>query len=56
MKVDYLDHLVLTVNDIDRICEFYTMVLGMETIAFGKNRKALAFGSQQINLLEIGNE
>jgi len=56
MKVDYLDHLVLTVNDLDKTCEFYAMVLGMEIITFAKNRKALAFGSQKINLHEIGNE
>lgn len=56
MEIDYLDHLVLTVKDIDRTCEFYALVLGMEVITFGNNRKALTFGSQKINLHEIGKE
>jgi hypothetical protein len=54
MKVDYLDHLVLTVKDIKQTCEFYATALGMEIITFGKNRKALAFGSQKINLHKMG--
>ena len=49
MKIDRLDHLVLTVKDIEATCQFYTQVLGMEMITFGNGRKALAFGSQKIN-------
>src|SRR6266446_791475 len=30
MQIERLDHLVLTVADIARTCEFYTRVLGME--------------------------
>ena len=56
MKVDRLDHLVLTVKNIDATCEFYSKVLGMKVITFGDNRKALAFGSQKINLHEAGHE
>lgn len=56
MRIDRLDHLVLTVRDINRTCAFYEQVLGMETITFGNNRKALAFGNQKINLHEYGNE
>jgi catechol 2,3-dioxygenase-like lactoylglutathione lyase family enzyme len=56
MKVDNLDHLVLTVKDIGATCEFYTKVLGMETVTFGDNRKALSFGSQKINLQQLGRE
>jgi catechol 2,3-dioxygenase-like lactoylglutathione lyase family enzyme len=48
--------LVLTVKNIDATCEFYSKVLGMEVITFGENRKALAFGSQKINLHEAGHE
>ncbi|MCL5000279.1 VOC family protein [Neisseria meningitidis] len=40
MKISALDHLVLTVADIDRTIAFYTQVLGMEEISFGNNRKA----------------
>ncbi len=56
MKIDSLDHLVLTVKDIAASCEFYSKALGMEVVAFGQNRKALRFGSQKINLHEKGRE
>lgn len=50
MKVEQLDHLVLTVRDVPVTCTFYAKVLGMTEITFGAGRKALAFGSQKINL------
>lgn len=56
MKTDSLDHLVLTVKDIDATCDFYRNALGMETVNFGAGRKALAFGRQKINLHLHGNE
>jgi catechol 2,3-dioxygenase-like lactoylglutathione lyase family enzyme len=56
MKVESLDHLVLTVADMERTIRFYTRILGMEEITFGNNRKALAFGDQKINLHQYGNE
>jgi catechol 2,3-dioxygenase-like lactoylglutathione lyase family enzyme len=56
VKIDRLDHLVLTVKSIAATCEFYTKVLGMDILTFGDNRKALAFGSQKINLHEFGKE
>src|SRR5215469_10370432 len=43
MNIDHLDHLVLTVADIARTCEFYTRVLGMEVVTFGEGRTALRF-------------
>ncbi len=51
-----IDHLVLTVKDIQATCDFYTRVLGMKVVTFGKDRKALAFGKQKINLHEQGRE
>ena len=45
-----LDHLVLTVADIDRTCSFYERALGLKTVVFGEGRRALAFGDQKINL------
>ena len=30
MQIDHLDHLVLTVQDIERTCEFYARALGMQ--------------------------
>jgi catechol 2,3-dioxygenase-like lactoylglutathione lyase family enzyme len=56
MQIDTLDHLVLTVKDIETTCEFYVRVLGMEVIDFGDGRKALLFGSQKLNLHQQGRE
>lgn len=56
MKLNSLDHLVLTVQNIDQTCHFYHQVLGMEVITFGAGRKALRFGQQKINLHELGKE
>lgn len=56
MKIDSLDHVVLTVKDIDATCKFYAKVLGMEVVTFGENRRALSFGSQKINLQQLGRE
>lgn len=56
MQIDGLDHLVLTVSDVDASCDFYRRVLGMEVITFGAGRKALAFGAQKINLHQAGRE
>jgi catechol 2,3-dioxygenase-like lactoylglutathione lyase family enzyme len=50
MRVDRIDHVVLTVRDIPATCEFYARVLGMQVITFGEGRKALTFGQQKINL------
>ncbi len=56
MEIERLDHLVLTVKDIEATCEFYARVLGMQAVTFGEGRKALAFGSQRINLHQQGKE
>lgn len=56
MQIDSLDHLVLTVADVDASCAFYQRVLGMEVVTFGQGRKALAFGAQKINLHPAGRE
>ncbi|WCK56588.1 VOC family protein [Aneurinibacillus sp. Ricciae_BoGa-3] len=56
MRINRLDHLVLTVKNIDTTCEFYQDVLGMEVHTFGSGRKALHFGNQKINLHESGRE
>lgn len=50
MKIARIDHLNLTVADIDRTCEFYQRVLGLERVSWGKGRAALRFGDQKINL------
>lgn len=56
MEISKLDHLVLTVKDIEESILFYTSVMGMERIIFGQSRMALKFGSQKINLHEEGKE
>lgn len=56
IRIERIDHLVLTVRDISASCNFYSHVLGMEVVTFGEGRKALAFGVQKINLHEQGRE
>jgi catechol 2,3-dioxygenase-like lactoylglutathione lyase family enzyme len=56
MNIDRIDHLVLTVRDIEATCAFYTRVLGMEAVSFGGGRRALQFGRQKINLHQSGKE
>ncbi len=56
MKVSGLDHLVITVRDIEATCGFYSRVLGMEVSTFDAGRKALLFGEQKINLHQHGRE
>jgi catechol 2,3-dioxygenase-like lactoylglutathione lyase family enzyme len=56
MHIDSIDHLVLTVKDIQASVAFYTRVLGMQAVTFGAGRTALAFGTQKINLHEQGKE
>ncbi|ACT00202.1 VOC family protein [Paenibacillus sp. JDR-2] len=56
VKIEALDHLVLTVADIEKTAAFYEKVLNMEVIVFGDNRKALLFGQQKFNLHEAGKE
>ncbi|CTP84994.1 virulence protein [Xanthomonas translucens pv. arrhenatheri] len=54
MQIEHLDHLVLTVADIDASCAFYARVLGMQVQRFGEGRTALAFGRQKLNLHAAG--
>lgn len=56
MQIDRLDHLVLTVADIEATCSFYNRALGMQVITFGENRKAVQFGQQKINLHQYRHE
>lgn len=50
MRVAALDHLVLTVADVEASAIFYCHVLGMQRVVFGAGRVALQFGRQKINL------
>jgi catechol 2,3-dioxygenase-like lactoylglutathione lyase family enzyme len=44
------------VRDLQAAIDFYTRALGMAEVTFGGGRKALAFGSQKINLHLAGRE
>jgi catechol 2,3-dioxygenase-like lactoylglutathione lyase family enzyme len=50
MKVERIDHLNITVADIDRSIEFYDRVLGTRSERIGEGRAALLFGQQKIHL------
>jgi catechol 2,3-dioxygenase-like lactoylglutathione lyase family enzyme len=56
MRIDRLDHIVLTVVDVERTCDFYVKATGMKVVTFGGGRKALTFGNQKINLHQYGQE
>jgi catechol 2,3-dioxygenase-like lactoylglutathione lyase family enzyme len=56
VKIVQLDHIVLTVKDIDTTVEFYQSVLGMSKETFAAGRVALKFGKQKINLHQQGKE
>ncbi|MBL3701839.1 VOC family protein [Sulfitobacter sp. BDSS02] len=54
--ITQIDHLVLTVRDIETSVAFYETVLGMRVQTFAQGRKALHFGNQKINLQTLGQE
>jgi len=56
ININRLDHLVLTVKDIDTTVTFYTQVLGMKKEVFKETRIALKYGNQKINLHQLSNE
>nr|WP_298104201.1 VOC family protein [uncultured Shinella sp.] len=56
IRISSIDHLVLTVTDLEVTCDFYSNVLGMSVETFGEGRKALRFGVQKINLHQKGKE
>jgi len=59
VTIAHLDHLVLTVADIDATCDFYALVLGMTAETFETAtgpRRALKFAKHKINLHQAGAE
>ena len=56
METSKLDHLVLTVTDLEETTAFYVSVMGMKKEVFGGGRVALKYGTQKINLHELGRE
>jgi catechol 2,3-dioxygenase-like lactoylglutathione lyase family enzyme len=56
MKIERIDHLNITVADIERSIEFYQRVLGMKAETIGEGRAALLFGQQKIHLDQAGGK
>lgn len=54
--ISHIDHLVLTVSDIDASVNFFVEVFGMTPIIFANGRKAVSFGEQKINFQNAGQE
>ena len=53
MRIDRIDHLVLTVADVDQTVAFYVRVLGMEPVTFGAGRRALRW---TVGVIGIGRQ
>jgi catechol 2,3-dioxygenase-like lactoylglutathione lyase family enzyme len=56
MQPRALDHVVLTVSDLEATCAWYERLLGMRRITFDHDRAGLLFGRQKINLHLAGAE
>ena len=54
--IDRIDHIVMTVSDVEATARFYCDNLGMTRVTFGKDRTALSFGHQKINLHPVNND
>ena len=58
MKLEKIDHVVITVKNIHKTIDFYTNILGMKLEEFSSSldndqiRYAVSFGSQKINIHE----
>ena len=58
MKIEKIDHVVITVKNLKKTIDFYTNILGMKLEEFSSTlddsqiRYALSFGSQKINIHE----
>ena len=58
MKLEKIDHVVITVKDLNKTIGFYTNILGMKLEEFSSSldnnqiRYAVSFGSQKINIHE----
>ena len=54
--ISHIDHLVLTVTDIEASVAFYKRALLVTDSTFANGRRALHFGNQKINLQVLGME
>lgn len=51
-----IDHIVLTVRDVEKSVAFFDAALGLEAVTFAGGRRALLVGRQKINLQTLGEE
>jgi len=56
ISIQSIDHLVLTVQNIQTSCHFYKTVLAIDSVEFKPGRYALCFGQQKINLHQASHE
>ncbi|MFA0440305.1 glyoxalase [Vibrio sp. 10N.286.49.C2] len=54
--ISHIDHLVLTVSNLEESVRFYQRVLLMEPVSFANGRRAVKFGHQKINFQVLGQE
>jgi catechol 2,3-dioxygenase-like lactoylglutathione lyase family enzyme len=54
--IEGIDHVVLTVRDVEASVAFYARALGLEAVTFAGGRRALVVGGQKINLQTLGQE
>ena len=47
MQINRLDHLVLTVVNVEATCAWYSRVLVMEVVSFAGGRTALVWGNKR---------
>ena len=57
MKLEKIDHVVITVKNLNKTIDFYTNILGMKLEEFSsldndQIRYAMSFGSQKINIYD----
>ena len=46
MNIVHMDHLVLTVRNMDLTCRFYEQVLGMSVVTLARDEKPFSLGSR----------
>jgi len=51
-----IDHIVLTVRDVEATIAFFEAALGLRAVTFAGTRRALVVGDQKINLQTLGQE
>lgn len=59
MQLKRIDHLVITVKNVEATVEFYTKVLNMQELTVKRKdieMKALRFGDQRFHVHELGKE